>query len=182
MHARGWFFEDIVDISPSLGMKLPDNINFCPEGDSAMRIYIDADGCPVVDTAVSIARGKGIPVTIVKNHSHIIESDYATVITVDNSRDSADFYIANHSTKGDVVITQDNGLAAMCLAKGSLVINQNGVEITSDNIDAMLYSRHVHRELRQRGIYTSKSGKRSRDQDINFRIAFKRLLDKLING
>lgn len=145
-----------------------------------MKIFIDADGCPVTKAAIEISKNKGLPVIVVKNHSHLIDDEYAQIVTVDNSRDSADFYIANHSTKGDVVITQDNGLAAMCLARGSLPINQNGVEITSDNIEAMLYSRHVHRELRQRGIYTSKSGKRSRDQDVSFRIAFERLLDKLI--
>ena len=176
---QGDGFKDIVDISPSLGMKLLNKINFSPEGDSAMRIYIDADGCPVVDTAVSIARGKGVPVTIVKNHSHFIDSDYATVITVDNSRDSADYYIANHSTRGDVVITQDNGLAAMCLAKGSHVINQNGLNITGENIDGMLNSRHFHRELRQRGVYISKPVKRSKQHDSGFREAFERLLSEL---
>lgn len=144
-----------------------------------MRIYIDADGCPVVDTAVRIAKGRGIPVTIVKNHSHVINDEYAQVVTVDNSRDSADYYIANHSLMGDAVITQDNGLAAMCLAKGAYVINQNGVRITGDNIDGMLNSRHFHRELRQKGIYLSKPAKRNKYQDKGFREAFERLLDEI---
>ena len=147
-----------------------------------MRIFIDADGCPVTKLAIEIARRMNIPVTVVKNHSHLIDDEYAQVVTVDNSRDSADFYIANHAVKGDVVITQDNGLAAMCLARGAMPLNQNGVMITSDNIDAMLYSRHVHRELRQRGIYTSKAGKRSKDQDESFRITFKKLLEELIKN
>jgi hypothetical protein len=147
-----------------------------------MRVFIDADGCPVTKLAIEISKRMNIPVTVVKNHSHLIDDDYALIVTVDNSRDSADFYIANHALKRDVVITQDNGLAAMCLARGALPINQNGVMITADNIDAMLYSRHVHRELRQRGIYTSKSGKRSKDQDESFRITFRKLLEELIKN
>lgn len=147
-----------------------------------MRVFIDADGCPVTRLAIEISERMNIPVTVVKNHSHLIDDDYALVVTVDNSRDSADFYIANNALKGDVVITQDNGLAAMCLARGALPINQNGVMITADNIDAMLYSRHVHRELRQRGIYTSKAVKRSKDQDESFRTTFRKLLEELIKN
>ena len=91
-----------------------------------MEIYIDADGCPVINMAVKIAKHKNIPVTIVKNYAHEIQDDYAKIVTVDISSDSADYYIANHIKKEDLLITQDYGLAAMALARGASCINQNG--------------------------------------------------------
>ena len=107
-----------------------------------MRIWIDADGCPVVSQTIAIAKRSDIPVTVVKNYAIAFESDYAEVVTVDISRDAADYYIANHLAPLDLVITQDNGLAAMVLAKKGLCINQNGKEIHAANIDFILDSRH----------------------------------------
>ena len=143
-----------------------------------MRIFIDADGCPVVNETVNIAKKSKIPVVIVKNYAHVINSAYAEVVTVDLSSDSADYYIVNHMEKGDLVITQDNGLAAMALAKEGIVINQNGYMIDNDNIDAMLSTRHINRELRQRGVYVSKPKKRVKSNNKKYEITLKNLLEK----
>ena len=67
-----------------------------------MRIFIDADGCPVVDETINIAKKLNIPVVIVKNYAHVINSSYAEVVTVDLSSDSADYYIVNHMGKGEI--------------------------------------------------------------------------------
>lgn len=83
-----------------------------------MRIWIDGDGCPVVDLAIDVAKKLDLPVTVVKNYAVHIVSDYAQVVSVDISRDSADYYIANQMTKGDLVITQDYGLGAMVAKRG----------------------------------------------------------------
>lgn len=143
-----------------------------------MKIFIDADGCPVVEETVTIAKKFKIPVVIVKNHAHIINSSYAQVVTVDLSSDSADYYIVNHMKKGDLVVTQDNGLAAMALAKEGIVINQNGHIIDDGNIDAMLSTRHIHKTLRQRGIYASKAKKRVKSNSKSYEITLKNLLEK----
>lgn len=141
-----------------------------------MRIFIDADGCPVVDETVNIAREFKIPVTIVKNYAHVINNSYAEIVTVDVSSDSADYYIVNHMGKGDLVITQDNGLAAMALAKEGLVVNQNGSLINNDNIDILLSARHIHRELRQRGIYAGKSKKRVKSNNKSYEVTLRNIL------
>ncbi len=144
-----------------------------------MKIFVDADGCPVVNIAIDVAKEFSVPITLVKNYSHILSSDYGEVITVDNSLDSADYYIVNHLSEGDIVITQDNGLAAMVLAKKAYPINQNGLLIDNDNIQWMLSSRHINRELRSRGIYASKVKKRDSSKDIVFKDSLIRLIRSL---
>jgi uncharacterized protein YaiI (UPF0178 family) len=143
-----------------------------------MRIWIDADGCPVVNLAIEIASKNGIPVTIVKNYAVSIESDYAEIITVDISRDSADYYIANHAGEGDLVITQDNGLAAMVLAKKAKCLNQNGREITNKNIDFVLDSRHQGRLARQQNIRGPRHKKRTSADDAVFLKALVEIINK----
>lgn len=133
-----------------------------------MNIYVDADGSPVVDLSINIAKKYDLKIIIVKNYAHKINDDYAQVISVDISQDSADFYIVNHISKGDIVITQDYGLAAMCLAKEAIVIHQNGFLYTKENIEGMLNTRHIHRELRRQGEYHGKSKKRKNSQNQDF--------------
>ena len=127
-----------------------------------MRIFVDADGCPVVQVAIRLAKEFNVPITLVKNYAHVLNDDYAEIITVDTTADSADYYIANHLSKGDIVVTQDNGLAAMCLSRQAIPVNQNGLVIDDSNLITMLSGRHLHRELRSQGIYTSKAKKRKK--------------------
>lgn len=147
-----------------------------------MKIYIDADGCPVVGIAVSIARENKLDIVIVKNYAHRIEDDYAQVISVDISRDSADFFIVNKVKENDIVVTQDYGLATMCLAKAARVINENGLIYTKDNIDGMLNRRHLHKELRKQGKSHSKSKKRQVESDISFENNLRALIQKQVKN
>ena len=142
-----------------------------------MKIFIDADGCPVISISVNIAKEYGLEVIIVKNFAHEIHDSYASIVSVDISRDSADFYIVNKIEKGDIVVTQDHGLAAMCLSKGAIPINQNGLVYTRENIDGMLNRRHLHRELRKQNKYYGKAKKRNPEADV----AFEKTLRKLVN-
>lgn len=144
-----------------------------------MRIFVDADGCPVVQVAVKLAKEFNIPITLVKNYAHVLNDDYAEIVTVDTTADSADYYIANHLSKGDIVVTQDNGLAAMCLSRQALVINQNGLLIDDSNLITMLSGRHLHKELRSQGIYTSKAKKRKKGNDRAFEDSLRRLLQEV---
>lgn len=145
-----------------------------------MKIFIDADGCPVVDLAISIAKEYKLKILIVKNYAHVIEDDYAKVVSVDISRDSADFFIVNKVKESDIVVTQDYGLATMCLAKNARVINENGLFYTKENIDGMLNRRHLHRELRKQGKYHSKSKKRQALSDVSFKNSLKELIEKQV--
>ena len=144
-----------------------------------MKVIIDADGCPVVKNAVRISKENHIEVLIVKNYAHQIEDDYATVVTVDISSDSADYYIANHASKGDIVITQDYGLAAMAISKGAICINQNGLVISNRNIDSLLDRRHLNMEARKKDRKYTKFKKRTGEDDLKFEESFKKLIKSL---
>lgn len=143
-----------------------------------MIIFIDADGCPVVDISIQIAKGFNIPVTIVCDTAHVFEKDGAQTITVDKGADSADFKLANLIGKGDIAVTQDYGLAAMCLAKGAKILNQNGMEYTSDNIDGLLLSRHTAKKIRRAGGHLKGPKKRTAEQDEDFRRGLTALIRK----
>lgn len=144
-----------------------------------MKIIIDADGCPVVKSAVAIAKENDIEVLIVKNYAHKIEDDYATIVTVDISSDSADYYIVNHTNKQDIVISQDYGLAAMAISKGAICINQNGLVISNSNIDSLLARRHINREARRKDGKYTKFKKRNDGDNIKFEESFKRLVKEM---
>ena len=101
-----------------------------------MNILIDADGCPVVDLTLQIAKQFSISVIILCDTSHQIEREGAQTLVFDKGADSVDFALVNRVKPGDIVVTQDYGLASMCLAKRARVLNQNGLEYTADNIDA----------------------------------------------
>ena len=93
-----------------------------------MTILIDADGCPVVDLTLRSAGKKGVPVVILCDTSHRIEREGAQTLVFDKGADSVDFALVNRVKPGDLVVTQDYGLASMCLAKCARVLNQNGLE------------------------------------------------------
>ena len=130
----------------------------------------------MVSIAIDIAKEFRKDITIVKNYAHNITSDYANVVTVDISRDSADYYIVNHISSGDIVVTQDYGLAAMILARGGIGINQNGNVITEENIDGMLNTRHINQKLRKQNIHTSKFKKRNVEANIAFETGLRNLI------
>lgn len=143
-----------------------------------MKIFVDADGCPVVDIAIEVAKEYGIKIVVVKNYAVWLDDPYAEIVSVDISRDSVDYYIANRIAKGDILITQDYGLAAMALTRGAYCINQNGLIINDKNIDNILNRRHFNAELRRKKkIYTKFKKRNTQDDEI-----FERNLRKLIES
>ncbi len=116
-----------------------------------MKIVVDADACPVKNEIVKIAKRSGLEVIMVCDTSHIITSDYAKVITVDKGADSVDFALINMVKAGDIVVSQDYGVAAMALAKRAFAIGNFGKIYTQFNIDAMLNQRYLAKENRRKG-------------------------------
>lgn len=116
-----------------------------------MRVLIDADGCPVVDIAVNICRHKGVECIILCDTSHVFARQGARTITVSKGADSVDFALVNLVTPGDIVITQDYGLAAMCLARSAHPVSQDGMPYTAANIDALLAAHHTAKKIRNAG-------------------------------
>lgn len=141
-----------------------------------MKILIDADGCPVVDLTIRIAAKNGIECTILCDTSHEFKRDGAETIVVEKGADSVDFKIVNLVGEGDIVVTQDYGLAAMCLARKAVPLSQNGMVYTDKNIDQLLFTRYVSKKIRNAGGRMKGPSKRTPDQDK----AFKAALEKLI--
>ncbi|MEG2139014.1 MAG: DUF188 domain-containing protein, partial [Oscillospiraceae bacterium] len=106
-----------------------------------MRILVDADGCPVVDSTIALAAAHKIQCLLLCDTSHVFEKAGAKTLTFSQGADSVDFVLVNLIQPGDLVVTQDYGLAAMCLARNAVVLNQDGMEYTANNIDALLLQR-----------------------------------------
>ncbi len=141
-----------------------------------MRILIDADGCPVVDLTIRIAKKHGIECTILCDTSHEFNRDGAKTVVVEKGADSVDFKIVNLVGKGDIVVTQDYGLAAMCLAREAIPVSQNGLVYTDKNIDRLLFTRYVSKKIRNAGGRIKGPSKRTPEQDKAFESALERLI------
>ena len=141
-----------------------------------MTILVDADACPVKQIVVEQAKKRSIPVIMLIDTSHVLKDDYATVITVEKGHDSVDFKLVTLCKAGDIVVTQDYGVAAMALGRGAKCINQDGLLYTNGNIDGLLYKRHQNSKARRRGHYTQIPKRKPADDDA-FCLAFCTLLD-----
>ena len=138
-----------------------------------MNIYIDADGCPVVKNTLKIAKEFHILCVIICDTAHQIEHENAETIVVDKGADSVDFCLVNLIQKGDIAVTQDYGLAAMCLSKRAIVLDQDGKEYTNENISGLLEFRAVSKKIRQSGGRLKGMPKRTISQDIAFEQALR---------
>ncbi len=141
-----------------------------------MRILIDADGCPVVDLTVRLAKKYGIECIILCDTSHEFNRDGAKTVVVEKGADSVDFKIVNLVGEGDIVVTQDYGLAAMCLARKAIPVSQNGLVYTDKNIDQLLFTRYVSKKIRNAGGRMKGPSKRTPEQDKAFEAALERLI------
>ena len=147
------------------------------------RILIDADACPVIRIVERVAKAHGIPVTLLCDTNHVLMSDYAEVRVIGAGADAVDFTLINLCRRGDVVVTQDYGVAALALGKGAYAIHQNGGLYTQDNIDQMLMERHLARKARMgKGKHHLKGPKkRTKEEDEAFEAAFEKLLMEITN-
>lgn len=148
-----------------------------------MRIFVDGDGSPVKLETVKIANKFGIPVTIVTSVDHYTTKDYgAEMVYVDKGSDLADYKIVALTQAGDIVITQDYGLASLLLAKQVTVLHHLGTQYTSENIDQLLEQRFFSSKLRKAGHHT-KGPKAYTEQDrLNFSRQLEELLTKQVSS
>ena len=141
-----------------------------------MKIFIDADGCPVVDLTVTIAKRNSIGCFIICDTAHEFNKDGARTVVVEKGADSVDFRLVNLVSAGDIVVTQDYGLAAMCLARKAVPLSQNGLVFTDKNIDELLFSRYVSKKIRNAGGRLKGPSKRTEEQDKRFVEALEKLI------
>ena len=142
----------------------------------ALKILVDADACPVKEIIVRIAKARGIPVIMLIDTSHELNDGYSRIIVVDKARDSVDIALINLVKEGDIVVTQDYGVAAMALGKKAKAINQNGLIYQDSNIEQLLFERHLGQKVRRAGGKTNNAKKRTKDDDAHFEAAFLTLL------
>jgi len=133
----------------------------------SLKIYVDADASPVQKEVIEIASETNLPVVLVKSFSHFSHAEddpHVETIYVDKGADVADFEILKRVRKNDIVITQDYGLASLCMAKDCIVLHHKGFQYTNDNIDRLLSSRHEN-AMARRGGFRTKGPKPYSDED-----------------
>lgn len=143
-----------------------------------MRILVDADSCPVKESIVEIAKAHKLEVIMFFDTSHIYHDGYSQVIYIDKGRDGVDFALVNSLKSGDLVITQDYGVATMALSKNALAMNQNGLIYTNDNIEQLLNHRYLHQKLRKAKERVKGPKKRTVQQDDAFEKQLLYLIDR----
>ena len=132
-------------------------------GSDCLKIYVDADACPVIKIVEHIA----------KKHS-----DYSEVVIVGAGADAVDFKLVSLIKKGDICVTQDYGVAAMILSKGAYGIHQSGKWYTNENMDELLLQRHIAKKVRRSSKKNHLKGpaKRTKEDDLHFEESLERLI------
>lgn len=146
-----------------------------------MNIYVDADACPVVRIVEAVAKEQHIGVTLLCDTNHILQSDYSEVKVIGAGADAVDFALISLCRRGDLVVTQDYGVAAMALGKGAYGIHQSGRWYTQENIDRLLMERHMAKKARRASAKNHLKGpkKRTAEDDRAFEDSLRRLLEKI---
>lgn len=147
-----------------------------------MKILIDGDACPVIDLTIEIAKAYGLETIVFCDTAHYISRQDVKVVTVSKGSDAVDFKVINEIKKGDILVTQDYGLAAMALARQSFPIHQNGFTYNDRNMDQLLFTRHLGKEVRRRGGRTKGPSKRTKDQDVTFERELKALIERNLSN
>lgn len=144
-----------------------------------IRIMIDADSCPVINLTEKIAKRYGLEILIFVDYDHELDSNYGDIIKMDTENQSVDMEIVNRSQSGDIVITQDYGLAALVLGGGVYVLNFYGKEYTEDNIDNLLMRRHHNAKMRRAGRRHPSHSKRTQKDDDKYKNGLISLIEKV---
>lgn len=136
-----------------------------------MRILVDGDACPVNCLIKKTAARYGVSVVFFHSTCHY-SNDLTDIntekIMVDNEFQAVDMAIINKAVKGDIVVTGDFGLASLALGKKARVISFNGMIFNEDNIDILLFERHVAGVVRRSGGKTKGPARRTKRDDRRF--------------
>ena len=147
-----------------------------------MTIYVDADACPVTRIAERVAKEYVIPVVLLCDTNHVLSSDYSEIKVIGAGADAVDIALINMCRPGDIVVTQDYGVAALALGKGAKAIHQSGRWFTDENIDGLLMERHMAKVARRRAKHHLKGpAKRTDEDDKRFEERFRRLIESSLS-
>lgn len=143
-----------------------------------MKILVDADACPVKEIVVKLAKEKSIAVMMFIDTSHELYDGYSEIITIGKGADAVDIALINKTQSGDIVVTQDYGVATLALAKKAKAINQDGRIYNDANIDGLLFQRFLSKKVRKGGGKTSNPKKRTKEDNLKFEESFRKLLEE----
>jgi len=148
----------------------------------SIKVFIDADACPVTDIAIRLCKEFAVPCFLLCDTAHEFHRSGAETLIFDKGADSVDYALVNRVSREDLAVTQDYGLASMCLARGCRVLHQDGWEYTRDNIDALLLVRHEAQKRRSAGGRIKGPKKRSEQQNHAFEAALLNILQTAVHG
>ena len=149
-----------------------------------MKIIVDADASPVKNEIIEVAATFDLSVILVMSIAHYSFDDlpkHVESIYVEKGADRADFKIVQLTKKGDVIVTQDYGLASLLLPKGCRVVHHKGYEYTDENIDRLLETRHFSALQREAGLRTKGPSAFTEDDRKKFKLYFEQLIERIIN-
>ena len=148
-----------------------------------MKIYVDADACPVTRIAERVAKERGIPVVLLCDTNHVLNSDYSEIRVIGAGADAVDIALINLCQRGDIVVTQDYGVAALALGKGAKAIHQSGRWYTDENIDSLLMERHMAKVARRSAKHHLRGPAKHTDEDDRcFEESFRRLIEDCLES
>lgn len=131
-----------------------------------MKIIVDGDGCPGINIIERIAKKNNLELIIYCDIHHFIAVNYGEVRVVDSGFQSVDMKVVNVCEFNDIVVSQDYGVAAICLSKRAKVISPTGKIYTNENIDTLLEQRHVSQKIRRGGGKTPNAKKRTNEDNL----------------
>ncbi len=146
-----------------------------------MNILVDADACPVIDIIEKVAFEYKLKLSIFSDIYHNLKVDYGRVVKVDRAYQSVDIAIVNECQQGDIVITQDYGLASLILGKGGYALNHNGQTFTKGNIGYFLMKRHQNLKIRKGGGRHKGPKKRTEIDNLKFEEVFRKVVEENIS-
>lgn len=143
-----------------------------------MKIIVDADACPSINLITDLAIKNNLELLLYTDTTHNIQNDYAKVIVLTKGYQSVDMAISNDIKNGDVLITQDFGLACIALSKKSVVVHPKGMIYDDDNIEQLLLERHINTKNRKQNKHVKGLKKRIKEDDIKLIESINYLINK----
>ena len=144
------------------------------------RILVDADACPVTGRIEAMAEQYGLPVTLLCDTNHALHSSYADIRVIGAGADAVDLALFHLSRPGDIVITQDYGLAALALGRRCFCLHPSGMQYTDANIDRLLMERHLASKARRRHVHLKGPSRRTQDDDLRFAASLEQVIRRAL--
>ena len=134
-----------------------------------MKILVDADSCPkkAMIILIELAGLYNVPLLAISSFNHQIGG--VEKIIVSDEPQAVDMALINKTDKGDIVVTQDWGLASLVLARDGDCMAPKGYIYSKEKIDFMLEERHIKAKVRKSGGRTKGPAPRSKEDDERFR-------------